>query len=110
MRLLATGKFEAAEQEKLAAIQLAEGRREAEIRVAEGKARAIQLVNEAAERYFVGNAQELKKLEVTEAALKDNAKVILSEHGISPNIILGAIPTDGGHRREPLDELTPIGR
>jgi regulator of protease activity HflC (stomatin/prohibitin superfamily) len=106
MRLLATGKYEAAEQEKLAAIQLAEGQREAEIRVAEGKARAIQLVNEAAERYFVGNAQELKKLEVTEAALKDNAKVILSEHGISPNIILGAIPTDDGGSRDRLGELT----
>lgn len=92
MKLLATGKYEAAEQEKLASIQLAEGKREAEIRVAEGKAKAIKLVNEAAELYFVGNAQDLKKLEITENSLKNNSKVILTEKGISPQIILGDIP------------------
>ena len=92
MKLLATGKYEAAEQEKLAAIQLAEGRREAEIRVAEGKAKAIQLVNEAAEKYFVGNAKDLKQLEVTENSLKHNAKIIVTEKGISPQLILGDIP------------------
>ncbi len=57
MRLLATGEFEAAEQKKLAAIQRAEGEREAAIHVAEGQAEAIRLVNEAAEKYFVGNAR-----------------------------------------------------
>ena len=92
MKLLATGKYEAAEQEKLAAIQLAEGQREAEIRVAEGKAKAIQLVNEAAEKYFVGNAKDLKQLEVTEGSLKNNAKIIVTEKGISPQLILGDIP------------------
>jgi regulator of protease activity HflC (stomatin/prohibitin superfamily) len=70
MKLLATGKYEAAEQEKLAAIQLAEGEREAAIKVAEGRAKAIQLVNEAAEKYFKGNAKELKQLEITENSLK----------------------------------------
>jgi len=92
MKLLATGKFEAAEQEKLAAVQLAEGKKEAEIRVAEGKARAIQLVNEAAARYFQGNALDLKRLEVTEASLKNNAKIIVTEKGISPQLILGDLP------------------
>ncbi len=92
MKLLATGKYEAAEQEKLATIQLAEGRREAEIRVAEGKAKAIQLVNEAAEKYFKGNAKELKKLEVTENSLKDNSKIIVTEKGISPTLLLGELP------------------
>ena len=92
MKLLATGRFEAAEQEKLAAIQLAEGQREAAIRVAEGKARAVRLVNEAAAKFFVGNAKDLKQLEVTENALKDNAKVIITEHGLSPQIILGDLP------------------
>lgn len=92
MKLLATGKYEAAEQEKLASIQLAEGQREAEIRVAEGKAKAIQLVNEAAEKYFVGNAKDLKQLEVTEGSLKHNAKIIVTEKGISPQLILGDIP------------------
>lgn len=92
MKLLATGKYEAAEQEKLAAIQRAEGQKEAEIRVAEGKARAIQLINEAAQKYFTGNAKDLKQLEVTEASLRDNAKIVLSQDGISPHIILGDIP------------------
>ncbi len=86
MKLLATGQFEAAEREKLAAIQRAEGEKEALIRIAEGKARSIQLVNEAANKYFVGNAQRLKQLEVTETSLKDNAKIILTKDG--PNQLI----------------------
>jgi len=93
MKLLATGRFEAAEQEKLATIQIAEGQKAADIMVAEGKARSIQLVNESAEKYFIGNAQELKKLETMEACLKDNSKVVLTENGITPQIILGDIHT-----------------
>jgi len=92
MKLLATGKFEAAEQEKLAAIQLAEGKKEAEIRVAEGRAKAIELVNESAQRYFTGNAQLLKQLEVTENSLKENSKVVLTEKGITPQLIIGQLP------------------
>jgi regulator of protease activity HflC (stomatin/prohibitin superfamily) len=92
MKLLATGRYEAAEQEKLATIQIAQGKKEAEIQVAEGKARAIQLVNEAAEKYFLGNAKDLKMLEVTENSLKDNSKIVLTEHGISPQLILGELP------------------
>lgn len=92
MKLLATGKYEAAEQEKLATVQVAEGKKEAEIRVAEGKAKAIQLVNEAAEQYFRGNAKDLKQLEVTEASLKNNAKIIVTDKGISPQLILGELP------------------
>ena len=92
MRLLATGRFEAAEQEKLASIQRAEGEREAAIMVAEGKAQAIKLVNEAAQQYFQGNAQALKQMEMTETALRDNAKIVITEHGISPTILLGSLP------------------
>lgn len=103
MRLLATGEFEAAEQQKLATIQRAEGEREAtiqraegereaSIRVAEGRAQAIQLVNEAAEKYFQGNAQLLRQLEMTENSLKDNAKIVVTEKGISPTLLLGSIP------------------
>jgi len=92
MRLLATGEFEAAEQQKLAMIQRAEGEREASIRVAEGRAEAIRLVNEAAEKYFVGNAQVMKQIEMMENALKDNAKVVLTEHGINPTLFLGDLP------------------
>jgi regulator of protease activity HflC (stomatin/prohibitin superfamily) len=92
MRLLATGEFEAAEQQKLAIIQRAEGEREAAIKVAEGKAQAIKLVNEAAEQYFRGNAQVLKQMEMTENALRDNAKIVITEEGISPTLLLGSLP------------------
>ena len=103
MRLLATGEFEAAEQQKLATIQRAEGEREATIRraegdreaairVAEGRAEAIQLVNEAAEKYFQGNAQLLRQLEMTENSLKDNAKIVVTDHGVTPTLLLGELP------------------
>jgi regulator of protease activity HflC (stomatin/prohibitin superfamily) len=92
MRLLATGEYEASEQQKLAAIQRAEGEREAAIKVAEGRAEAIRLVNEAAERYFVGNAQALKQIEMVEIALKDNAKIVLTDKGINPTLLLGDMP------------------
>ena len=92
MRLLATGEFEAAEQQKLARIQRAEGEREAAIQVAQGRAEAIRLVNEAAERYFVGNAQTLKQLEAMENSLRENSKIVLTEHGISPTLLLGSLP------------------
>jgi regulator of protease activity HflC (stomatin/prohibitin superfamily) len=94
MRLLATGEFEAAEQQKLAIIQRAEGEREAVIQVAQGRAEAIRLVNEAAEKYFVGNAQALKKLEMIENSLRDNAKIVITEHGISPTLLLGSLPIE----------------
>ncbi|MFZ6030578.1 MAG: SPFH domain-containing protein [Chloroflexota bacterium] len=92
MRLLATGEFEAAEQQKLAIIQRAEGEREAVILVAQAKAEAIRLVNEAAEKYFVGNAQALKQLEMIENSLRENAKIVITEHGISPTLLLGNLP------------------
>jgi len=92
MRLLATGEFEASEQKKLATIQLAEGEREAVIQVAQGKAEAIRLVNEAAHQYFVGNAQTLKQMEMIETSLRENAKIVITEHGISPTLFLGNLP------------------
>jgi len=103
MRLLATGEFEAAEQQKLATIQRAEGEREATIqraegdraaaiKIAEGRAEAIRLVNEAAEKYFQGNAQLLRQLEMTENSLNDYAKTVVTEKGVSPTLLLGSIP------------------
>jgi regulator of protease activity HflC (stomatin/prohibitin superfamily) len=92
MRLLATGEFEAAEQQKLAIIQRAEGERAAAIQVAEGKAEAIRLVNESAQKYFQGPAQVLKQMEMTEAALRDNAKIVITEKGVSPTLLLGSLP------------------
>ena len=92
MRLLATGEFEAAEQQKLAIIQRAEGERQAAIEVAQGRAEAIRLVNEAAERYFRGNAQTLKQMEMVETSLRDNAKIVITEKGVSPTLLLGSLP------------------
>ncbi len=103
MRLLATGEYEAAEQQKLATIQraegeqtalvrMAEGEREASIKIAEGRAQAIRLVNEAAENYFKGNAQILKQFEMIETSLKENAKIVITEHGISPSLFIGDLP------------------
>jgi regulator of protease activity HflC (stomatin/prohibitin superfamily) len=94
MRLLATGEFEAAEQQKLAIIQRAEGDREAVIMVAQGKAEAIRLVNEAAQQYFFGNAQILKQMEMIENSLRENAKIIITENGISPTLLLGSLPVN----------------
>ncbi len=50
------------------------------IQVAQGKAEAIRLLNEAAEQYFIGNAQELKRIEMIENSLQDNTKVVITEH------------------------------
>ena len=47
---------------------------------------------EAAEKYFTGNAPTLKQMEMTEASLCENAKVIITEHGISPTLLLGSLP------------------
>ncbi len=107
MKLLATGRYEAAEQDKLAAIQLADGKKEAAIKVAEGKAEAIRLVNEAAEKYFKGNAKDLKRLEVTENSLRDNSKVILSKDGINPTIILGDLPMKDSRVLSSSQDSTP---
>ena len=94
-----------AENEKIAALDLAhaietqaDGERRAEIKKAEGIAAAIRLkaeadgeaikiVNEAAEKYFVGNAQLLKKLETVSEALRDNSKIIVPSDSELVNVI-----------------------
>lgn len=58
-------------------IKKAEGIKQAKILEAEGEAQAIKLVNEAAETYFVGNAQLLRKLQATETSLQNNAKIVI---------------------------------
>lgn len=62
---------------KRAKIKEAEGYKQSKILHAEGDAEAIKLVNEAADKYFTGNAQLLKKLETVEASLKSNAKIVI---------------------------------
>jgi len=72
---------------KRAEIKKAEGIKQAKILAAEGEAFAIQLVNEAADKYFVGNAQLLKRLETVERSLKDNAKIIVPSDSELVNVI-----------------------
>ena len=62
---------------KRAKIKEAEGYKQSKILHAEGEAEAIKLVNEAADKYFIGNAQLLRKLEAMEASLGNNAKIVI---------------------------------
>jgi regulator of protease activity HflC (stomatin/prohibitin superfamily) len=66
-----------ADGEKRAEIRRAEGFKQGAILRAEGEAQAIALVNEAAEKYFVGNAQLLRRIQAMETALKENAKIVV---------------------------------
>lgn len=85
----ATSRETQADGERRAAIKIAEGNARAVEIDAHAKAEAIKLVNESADRYFKGNAQLLKQLEVTEESLKRNSKIILTEKGIHPVILFG---------------------
>ena len=67
-----------AEGKRQARILEAEGIKQSKILIAQGDAEAIKVVNEAAERYFKGNAQELKRLETVEGAMSQNSKYIIS--------------------------------
>jgi regulator of protease activity HflC (stomatin/prohibitin superfamily) len=70
-----------------AEIKKAEGIRQANILAAEGEAQAIKLVNEAADKYFVGNAQLLRKLETVERSLASNAKIVVPAESELVNVI-----------------------
>jgi regulator of protease activity HflC (stomatin/prohibitin superfamily) len=70
-----------------AEIKKAEGIRQANILAAEGEAQAIKLVNEAADKYFVGNAQLLRKLETVEKSLANNAKIVIPSNTGLVNVI-----------------------
>jgi regulator of protease activity HflC (stomatin/prohibitin superfamily) len=72
---------------KRAKIKEAEGSKRAKVLHAEGEAEAIMLVNEAADKYFTGNAQLLKKLETVEASLRSNAKIVIPAGTELVNII-----------------------
>ncbi len=73
----ATAAETVADGERRSQIKKAEGIRQSKILAAEGEAQAIQLVNEAAEKYFIGNAQLLRKLEAVEKSLENNAKIVI---------------------------------
>jgi len=72
---------------KRAKIKEAEGFKQSKILHAEGEAEAIKLVNEAADKYFVGNAQLLRKLEAMETSLEKNAKIVIPTGSDVVNVI-----------------------
>jgi regulator of protease activity HflC (stomatin/prohibitin superfamily) len=91
----ATAAETAADGEKRSQIKKAEGIKQSRILEAEGEAEAIRLVNEAANRYFIGNAQILRKLEAVEKSLRDNAKVVVPANTELINVIgelAGVVP------------------
>jgi regulator of protease activity HflC (stomatin/prohibitin superfamily) len=83
----ATAAETAADGKKRAAIKEAEGIRQARILAAEGEAEAIRLVNEAAEKYFIGNAQLLKRLETVQSSLQNNTKIVVPANTELVNVI-----------------------
>ena len=99
----ATATETVADGARRAEIKKAEGIRQAKILEAEGEAQAIALVNEAADRWFVGNAQLLKRLEVVESALATNAKVVVPAGTQLVNVIgelAGVLPLPP-HEKKP---------
>ncbi len=84
-----------ADGEKRSKIKEAEGVRQSSILHAEGEAEAIRLVNEAANKYFIGNAQLLRKLQALESALGENTKIVVPTGSELVNIIgdmAGVVP------------------
>lgn len=89
-----------ADGDKKAAIKMAEGEKQARILEAQGEAEfikikaeaeanAIKVINEAATSYFKGDAQKLKQLEVVQASLQHNTKIVITKDGINPVLLLG---------------------
>lgn len=92
---------------KRAEIKKAEGIKQAKILAAEGEAQAIKLVNEAANQYFVGNAQLLRRLEATENSLRTNAKVVVPSDTELINVIgemAGVVPVPKKEKETPKED------
>lgn len=83
----ATARETVADGEKRAKIKEAEGVKQSTILHAEGEAEAIKLVNEAADKFFTGNAQLLRKLEALEKSLSENAKIVIPTGSELVNVI-----------------------
>jgi len=83
-----------AEGQRQSAILQAEGQMQAKVLVADGEAQAIKLVNEAADRYFIGNAQLLRRLQALEQSLTNNTKVIVPADSTLVNVIGGLAGID----------------
>jgi regulator of protease activity HflC (stomatin/prohibitin superfamily) len=77
IRLLATGRKEAASQDKEATILTAEGEARGIELVASAQAQAVKVVSEAANKYFLENAQLNKKLDVVRDTFSQQTKIIV---------------------------------
>jgi regulator of protease activity HflC (stomatin/prohibitin superfamily) len=71
-------------------------------KIAQGEAEAIKLVNDSANKHFIENAKDLKALEITQGSLENNTKYIVTEKGISPNLII-----DGGNGKDEQRKIIP---
>ena len=76
-----------AEGQRQSAILQAEGDRQAAILRAEGEAKAIENVSTAADKFFIGNAQLFKQLDVTQASLQENSKLVISDQSRLVNVL-----------------------
>ncbi|HEY90924.1 MAG TPA: SPFH/Band 7/PHB domain protein [Dehalococcoidia bacterium] len=86
-----------AEGTRQQSILVAEGDRQAAILRAEGEAKAIEEVSNAADKFFIGNAQMLKQMQVTQAALEENTKLVISDQSRLINVLgLGEALSDRG--------------
>ena len=88
-----------ADGERMALIKMAEGNKESEVLIAEGRKKATILKAEGEakgfdliEKSFKEKSQKLKAFEVTQASLENNTKVVITEKGISPKLIMDAMP------------------
>jgi len=99
----ATAAETVADGEKRAQIKRAEGIKQGRILQAEGESEAIRLVNEAADKYFIGNAQLLRRLETVEKAMMHNAKIVVPSDSQLVNVIgemAGVLPLKEGQKEQ----------
>lgn len=121
LRLLATGRKEAAEQEKLGAILKAQGEKQSAILSAEGEAKAVELVaeaqakaikavSEAANTYFKENAQLNKRLDVIRDTFAQQTKVIVPSNSEVLNVLglegASVVPVKTGQKQTNNDTST----
>jgi regulator of protease activity HflC (stomatin/prohibitin superfamily) len=109
----ATATETVADGARRAEIKKADGVKQARVLEAEGEAQAIKLINEAANTYFVGNAQLLRRLETLERALAHNAKIVVPSDSDLINVIgemAGVLPItrrgEGGGGEGRADGMT----
>jgi len=76
-----------AEGVKRAKILEAEGDAEAKITIANAEAEKIKIENEAIQKYFIGNAQEYKKLETFERAYRNGTKYVIDSKSNIVNVM-----------------------